>query len=111
MCMVTYGHFQVFPASTDDLAELVKAMRDLGVVQAFGVVIGREPMRLEKLQRLVDEAKSTGNPNVDTLENELLKAQAEQELEQKRQNLRDLLSHVDHTYSNEELDRIILNKS
>lgn len=83
-----------------DVAELeaiVPVMRRLGVAQAFGVVLGPEPTKVETLARAVEEKPTP------ELEAELRKAKRQAEIEE----LRDLLSANGHEYTDEQLERLL----
>lgn len=75
-----------FPSSAQDLRELVAAMRELGVIEACGVKLGAEPAPAPK--------------------QETVKERSLRELQEFRDETRDMLAANGVQYSVEALDRM-----
>lgn len=83
-----------FPANLDQLRELVASMRELGVASAFGVVLGPEPGKAEKLAQ--ELAKADGVAKVKLTE-ELREELARVKRAEQRQQIRDMIGDADMT--------------
>lgn len=93
-----------FPGSVQDLEGLVSSMRRLGVVSAFGVVLGPEPTRAEDLARAASAAGDTERPK---MTQELAEELRRVRIERAREDMRDTLAATGRDYSDEDIDRLL----
>lgn len=87
-----------WPESEPDFRALVGAMRELGVLQAFGVTLGPEPTKLEKLER-------SAASDEDRAERDRLRK--EERIASERERVRNLLAGTGKTYTVEQIDEYI----
>jgi hypothetical protein len=86
----------------EDLRELVKAMRELGVISAHGVVLGPAP---STAATLTESARTSTDPGVrKALEAEAKRARAQERLEEHRAEVRTSLAATGIEYSDAECD-------
>lgn len=91
-----------FPDSDSELRMLVGTMRELGVLQAFGVILGPEPDRLAKLE------KAAQRPDAGPEVTQALAAERRQaRIEAARQEKRDMLAGNGRTYTDAQIDQFI----
>lgn len=88
----------------NDLPGLVQIMRDLGVVQAFGVVLGPEPSKVTKLEAEAREATPERKAQINQ---EVAQELREQRIAELYDEYRNLLAATGKEYSEEELKRFI----
>jgi hypothetical protein len=82
------GRTEAYPANRTELHELVASMRELGVLQAFGVVLGPPPPPPQTNEERVTSAR-------------------EQRIAEARQAMRDTLAASMPNASNATLDKLI----
>jgi hypothetical protein len=87
-----------------DLAALVQTMRDLGVVQAFGVVLGPEPPKVVKLAAEMREATPE---RAAQLAQEVAAELREARIREALDEVRDKLAATGREYTYDELKRFI----
>ncbi len=88
-----------FPESAPEVAELARVMRELGILQACGVVLGPPPPRAEAIAAAV--ARGDAEPQ------ELAEEKRRARIEDARGEKRLELAATGRTYSDEEIDRFI----
>lgn len=90
--------------SPAELSDFVRAMRDLGVVQAFGIVLGPEPTKLAKLEA---EKRAAPPEKTAALDEEIARELREARIEAARQEVRDKLAATAREYTVEQIDSMI----
>ena len=89
-----------FPDSHQDFISLVTSMRELGVVSAFGVLLGPPPSKGESAAARLDRLEREGGQ-------ELAEERLRVRREEAREHLRLELGASGRTYSDEQLDAMI----
>ena len=91
-----------YPETDQDFRSLVASMRELGVLQAFGVTLGPEPTRLQKLEAEGKQRKLTKAEEL-----EVARETLEARIQGARQDMRDALAHNGISYTDEQIDRLL----
>jgi hypothetical protein len=95
---------QPFPASVADLTDLVRCMRDLGVVSAFGVVLGPPPPRAQEIAVALRDAPPE---KAAELTQELAAELRTQRISDALDEVREKLAATGREYTDEELWRFV----
>lgn len=92
-----------FPESLADFAQLVDSMRTLGVVSAFGVVLGPPPAKVVALEKAAETAAPGDR---ERLNKELADEEHRLRVERARADMRLQLAASGREYSDEEIDHL-----
>jgi hypothetical protein len=93
-----------YPESHADFYALVVSMRSLGVVQAFGIVLGPPPPKVAVLEKAAADAPPEERSRLNL---ELAEEKRRIRLEELRESMRLDLASTGRSYSDSEIDRLI----